>query len=184
MEGTYNRCFQSNVWGEGMRILISPHSRPLRWGDGKNPKDYPWWAHLFNLLDVRGHEVIQIGRSGENKVCHKLNTILYDMTLDEVKRMVEQVDLWISVDNFLPHLVNYHKIKTPGIVIFGQSDPNIFGYKQFTNFLKDRSYLREKQFWLWEQATYNEDAFVEPEEIAHFIRNKFETTANTATITD
>jgi hypothetical protein len=31
--------------------------------------------------------------------------------------------------------------------------------------LKHKSYLRDKQFWLWEQCEYNEDAFVTAEEV-------------------
>jgi len=160
-----------------MKILISPHSRELRWGNGKNPKNYPWWSQIFGLLNVRGHDVIQVGRSGESKVCHLLQHFITDLSMKELEELLRRMDLWISVDNFLPHLCHAKKIKTPGIVLWGQSDPLIFGYPEFTNLLKDRKYLRKQQFWLWEQAVYNEDAFVEAEEVVHLIRNKFEKTA-------
>ena len=41
-----------------------------------------------------------------------------------------------------------------------ESDPVIFGHPENVNLLKDRKYLREKQFWLWEQCEFNADAFV------------------------
>jgi hypothetical protein len=47
--------------------------------------------------------------------------------------------------------------------VFGQSDPNIFGHPENINLLKDRKYLREKQFWIWEQAEFIEEAFVTPD---------------------
>jgi hypothetical protein len=56
-------------------------------------------------------------------------------------------------------------IGKPGIVLWGQSDPLIFGHPENNNLLKDRKYLREKQFWWWEQCDYNAEAFVRPEEI-------------------
>jgi hypothetical protein len=67
---------------------------------------------------------------------------------------------WIGVDSFFQHFC--WDLGKPGIVIWGQSDPNIFGHPENINLLKDRKYLREKQFWLWEQAEYNEEAFVLP----------------------
>lgn len=60
----------------------------------------------------------------------------------------------------LPHLA--WSIGQPGVAIFGPSDPNIFGHVENINLLKDRRYLRERQFWLWSQYEPNPEAFVDP----------------------
>ena len=54
-------------------------------------------------------------------------------------------------------------------MLFGQSDPLIFGHPENINLLKDRKYLREQQFWWWEQCEYKEDAFVRPEEVIKYL---------------
>jgi hypothetical protein len=55
----------------------------------------------------------------------------------------------------------------PGVVIFGPSDPVIFGHEENVNLLKDRRFLRKQQFWLWSQIephlASNPDIFVSPE---------------------
>jgi ADP-heptose:LPS heptosyltransferase len=135
-------------------ILISPFARKLRSGK-KHPKDYPYWSEVIQQID---EEIIQLGIEGEEQLVDdfRKNLPLYELAL-----LVAECKTWISVDSFLQHFCwDLHK---PGIVIFGQSDPKIFGHNENTNLLKDRLYLREKQFWLWEQAEYLEESFVEPE---------------------
>jgi ADP-heptose:LPS heptosyltransferase len=87
-----------------------------------------------------------------------------NLKLKQITELIEECDLWISVDSFLQHLNQYYS-KKRGIVIFSQSDPRHFGYPTNNNMLKDKKYLREKQFWLWEQCEYNKDAFVSAEEV-------------------
>jgi hypothetical protein len=61
--------------------------------------------------------------------------------------------------------MNHNYNRKQGVVIFSQSSPDIFGYKENVNLLKHKKYLREKQFWLWEQCEYNKDAFVTAEAV-------------------
>ncbi len=147
-------------------IIISPYSRPMR--NGKvNPKNYPYWGELVSLLKGEGFFVIQIGRSGEKPI-EGVNDIRLDLTLDSLRELVATADTWISVDNFFQHFCSL--IHKPGYVIFGPSDPNIFGHKENVNILKDRKYLREKQFDIWEVIECNNDIFFKPEEIIKIIR--------------
>lgn len=116
-------------------------------------------------------EVFQIGVSGESEICNCLAGFLTDLSAEQIFRLCNTADAWLSVDNFLPHLLNYYKAK-PGIVIFGQSDPLIFGYPHNTNLLKDRKYLRGQQFWWWEQAEFIEEAFVSSNQVIKLLTER------------
>lgn len=149
-------------------IIISPWSRKLRNGVPNNPKDYPYWNELIEsiLKKYPKQNIVQVGVPGEkefNKV-----TVMFGLPLDELKRLVKECDVWISVDNFFHHLASY--IGKRGIVLFGQSDPLIFGDKNNINLLRDRSYLRPNHFDLWENAKFIPQAFVKPEKVLKEIK--------------
>lgn len=146
-----------------MKIVISPYSKGMR--NGKpHPKNYPAWKGVVSLLKADGHEIIQIGIEGEERLTDDCR---FGLPVPQLVELIKEMDLFISVDNFFPHMCHhyYEKYGKIGIVIFSQSDPSIFGYTENINTLKDKKYLRKNQFWLWEQAEYNEDAFVHPEEV-------------------
>lgn len=143
-----------------MRIIISPYSRKLRNG-GENPKNYPYWRELVGLLRGQGHEVIQVGQTGEEQIALDFRR---DMSLPMLKMLVLGADAWVSVDNFFHHFC--WSIGKKGVAIFTQSDPLIFGHKENVNLLKDRKYLREKQFDIWESAVNKPEAAIAPEEVA------------------
>lgn len=134
-------------------IIISPFARPMR-NDKMHPKNYPYWREVIENID---EDIVQIGIEGEEQLVpdFRKNLRLYELSI-----LVSQCNTWIGVDSFFQHFC--WDLNKPGIVLFGQSDPNIFGHPENINLLKDRKYLREKQFWLWEQAEFNIDAFVEP----------------------
>lgn len=143
-----------------MTIIISPYAKKLR--NGKtNPKNYPYWKELISMID---EPIIQIGIDGEEQLTEDFRK---NLSLPELKQLVLDCRTWISVDSFFQHFC--WDLKKYGIVIFGQSDPIIFGHSENTNVLKDRKYLREQQFWLWEQCEYNINAFVKPEEIKRLL---------------
>lgn len=144
-----------------MRIIISPYSRQLRNGGG-NPKNYPYWSELVKLLKDNNIHIIQIGRAGETQI-DGVDEMRCDLSLKDLKKLLDSCDTWIGVDNFFQHFC--HLYNRPGIAIFGQSDPLIFGHSENTNLLKDRKYLREKQFDLWEYAQVITEAFVPPSEV-------------------
>ena len=149
-------------------IIIAPYSRKLRNGK-RNPKDFPYWDKVLenlnkNFSDIK---VIQIGRSGEDRLPYT-NDFITDLPLDQLQKLIEKCDVWISVDSFLQHLAA-HTNRT-GIVIFGKSDPNLFGYKRNINLLKSRTYLRDRQFSIWEEEAYDESCFVSPNTVVETIK--------------
>jgi ADP-heptose:LPS heptosyltransferase len=141
-------------------IIISPYSKKLRNGK-ENPKNYPYWKELVSFIK---EPIIQVGVDGEEQLVPDFRK---NLSMPELTNLINDCRTWISVDSFFQHLA--WDIGKPGIVLWGQSDPLIFGHPENTNLLKDRSYLREKQFWWWEQCDYREDAFVKPEVIVSFI---------------
>jgi hypothetical protein len=142
-------------------IIIAPYAQKLRNGKN-NPKNYPWWPELISL--IKYDTIIQIGIEGETQLVEEFYK---NLSLEELKSLVLECRTWISVDSFFQHFA--WDLSKPGVVLWGQSDPLIFGHPENTNLLKDRKYLREKQFWLWEQCEYKAEAFVRPEEVIKYL---------------
>ena len=141
---------------EKKTIIISPYSQKLRNGKN-NPKNYPYWDELVLELKKKDFYIIQIGVSGEKSITG-VDEVKFNQSLKEIEDLLRNCYVFISVDNFLPHLANCIGVR--GIVLWGQSDPDIFGYKENINILKDRKYLRRNQFDVWESCEYNKDSFV------------------------
>ena len=141
-------------------IIISPYSQKLR--DDKiktpNPKTYPYWEQLIKLLKEKNYNIIQVGVEGEEKI-NGVDEFFKNLPFKVLEEKVKECKTWISVDHFCA----YHK--KPGVVLFSQSDPNIYGHKINKNLLKDRKYLRPDQFGIWESCPYNIDAYISPEEV-------------------
>jgi ADP-heptose:LPS heptosyltransferase len=144
-------------------IIISPWAKKLRNGKN-NPKNYPWWKELVSLID---EPIVQVGVDEEEQLVEDFRK---NLSITELETLINSSRTWISVDSFFQHLA--WDLGKPGIVLWGQSDPNIFGHSENINLLKNRKYLREKQFWWWEQCEYNADAFVTPEEVLKHITHK------------
>jgi len=144
------------------QVVISPFAQLLRNGK-ENPKNFPYWKELVQLMIQSEIKVIQIG-SSKDKSIEGVTEFKQNLKFTEIKDLIDKSDTWISVDSFLQHLCAYYK-SPRGIVIFGQSDPKLFGYTRNVNMLKNKTYLREKQYWLWEQCDYNKDAFVTAQEV-------------------
>jgi ADP-heptose:LPS heptosyltransferase len=148
-------------------IIISPYSRKLRNGN-ENAKNYPqlWWKELIARLSP-SQEIVQIGVKGEEQIA---KGFYYNQPLDEIKKLLENCKFWMSPDNFLPHLANI--VGKRGVVLWGPSDPLIFGYPQNVNILKDRSVLRKDQFGIWEDCPYDKERFVPPEDVIKILRER------------
>jgi len=146
-------------------ILISPWSRMLR-DKSYNPKNFPHWEKVIDDLKD-DYDIIQIGVTGEKKLVPDFRV---NLKLKQIGELLsnEQCYTWISVDNFLPHLA-WHYDK-PGIVLWGLSDPNIFGYQKNKNLLKARKYLRENQFMIWDGLTYDPKVFVTADKVIEAVR--------------
>ena len=117
-------------------IIISPYAQKLR--NGKiNPKNYPYWTKLVKELSKNGYEIVQIGIEGEDPLVPDFRK---NLSLTELDKLVKSCDTWIGVDSFFQHFC--WDLKKPGIVLWAQSDPDIFGHSENINLLKDRKYLR------------------------------------------
>lgn len=148
-------------------ILISPFSRAMR-DKKENPKNYPYWVELINLFleENDREEIIQIGVSGEKQFVQDFRK---DFPLKNIERLINQCEFWISVDNFFPHFC--HHLGKKGVVIWGMSDPNIYGYTENLNILKDIKYLRKNQFDFWENYTFDKEVFLEAEKVFEIIKD-------------
>lgn len=150
-----------------MNILLFPYAKFMRNGQ-THPKNYPFWPKLVELLLEGGHTLTQVGVEGEDKLVDDFRKGLSHKDFGE---LIRSYDTWIGVDSYGQHLA--WSVGVRGIAIFGQSDPLIFGHEENINLLKDRKYLREKQFWLWEQCTADDTVWVQPEEVVAALHKNF-----------
>jgi ADP-heptose:LPS heptosyltransferase len=150
-----------------MNIVIFPFAKTMR-QEKQHPKNYPWWPEVVAKLTELGHTIIQVGASGEEQLVEDFRS---GLTLDELATIIKSCDTWIGVDSFGQHFC--WDLGVRGVAIFGQSDPKIFGHEENINLLKSRDYLRDKQFWLWEQAEFNEDSFVSPDVVVAAVIDNF-----------
>ena len=149
-------------------IIISPYARTLRNSEKNHPKNYPHWGRLIPMIRELDSMIIQVG-SGSEEALPGIDDLRLNLSLTELAKLVVECKAWVSVDSFFQHFC--WDLGKQGIVLWGQSDPLIFGHEENINLLKSRKYLREKQFWLWEQTDYNPNAFVQPEEVRTALKN-------------
>jgi ADP-heptose:LPS heptosyltransferase len=120
-----------------MKILINR-------GNIHNAKSYPYWEELLVLLkDFEIKEVVGI------------------LSEEELIELINWCDIWVSIDSFMQHLVAFHNLK-PGIVLWGKSNPKMFGYKTNSNLLGDIKNLRKDQFVWWKDIKSDPNDFVLP----------------------
>src|SRR5947208_5903592 len=139
-----------------MRILFAPYARPLR-NNNVNAKNYPHAKALVDLLCEHKHLVTQIGVEGETQVAPDF---FKNLSFKDVSTQLRANDTFISVDSYLQH--HAWLLGVWGVVLWGQSDPLIFGHAGHINLLKDRKYLRPDQFNTYEGLACLDEAFVRP----------------------
>lgn len=142
-------------------ILIAPYAQKLR--NGKvNPKNYPYWEELIAQID---EPIIQVGVEGEQQLVEDFRK---NLPISEVRKLINECRIWISCDSFLQHL-GWDEGKK-GIVLWGPSDPLIFGHPENINLLVDRSHLVANQFLWWEATEHSNDRFVKPQKILEHLK--------------
>ncbi len=147
-----------------MTILYAPFAaRAPSLGGKPSPKDYPFAKELAELLETE-HEVIQVGGNGDVQVAKDARI---NLPFNEVGKLIQESDVGITVDSYLQH--HFWYLNRRAIVLFGISDPLIFGHPEHMNLLKSRSHLRPNQFDLYYLDQYNHDAFVTPEEVLNVL---------------
>ena len=137
-------------------IIISPYAKKLINGK-QTPKNYPYWEELIKLID---EPIVQVGVLRETQLVEDFRT---NLPLSELRKLLKECRTWIGVDSFFQHLA-WDEGK-PGIVLWGVSDPLIFGHPENINLLKDRSHLAKNQFLWWESTEHKNERFVEPHEV-------------------
>jgi len=156
------------------KILLAPYSHKMLSGK-PNPKNYPFFSEVVSALKSECY-ITQIGVSGEAKI-PGADKIELDRSFDDLKKMLDECDIFVSVDSFFPHFAKYNN-RSGGIVIFSLSDPEIFGYPDNINVLKDRQFLRRGQFMKWDDASYDVHSFVSPDIIVSKIKQALRITAS------
>ena len=141
-------------------IIIAPYAQKLRTGN-LNPKNYPHWKELIEQIK---EPIIQVGVEGETQLVPDFRK---NLPIPELCTLLKECRIWISVDSFIQHL-GWDEGKK-GIVLWGPSDPLIFGHPENINLLKDRSCLVENQFIWWEATEHKNDRFVKPKEVLKYL---------------
>jgi GT2 family glycosyltransferase len=149
--------------GAGDTLIISPYSfRP------DHPKSYPYWNELVPLLKTLKYKLVQIGRFGEEPL-KDMDDYWWGLTFKELEQKIQECRCWLSGDNFVQHMVNSGDPIIKGIVIWGVSTPDHFGYSYNKNILKDRSMLRDNQFDTW-NIKRKDEAFGKAPEVFEIIK--------------
>ena len=144
-----------------MTILYAPFAARAPSLKGQpSPKDYPHPKELAILLHRNGHSVVQVGGGQDEQVTPDFRK---DLPFKEVGELINNFSTAICVDSYLQHHCWY--LGKKAIVLWGMSDPEIFGHKEHTNLLQDRKYLRSNQFDLYYTNQYCSEAFVPPERV-------------------
>ena len=139
-------------------IIISPWAKALV-GGKPNPKSPlpEWWVQLVSLIK---EPIIQIGVSGEKQLVRDFRV---NLPINKLNKLLNECRTFITIDSFFQHLA--WSQNKPGIVVWGQSNPKIYGHDMHINLLKDEKYLMKDQFLMWELVDYREDCFVTPQEV-------------------
>lgn len=142
-------------------IIISPWAKNLMNGH-LNPKSPPnaWWNELISLIK---EPIIQIGLKGEQQL---VNNFKQNLSINNLCELLQECRTFITIDSFFQHLA--WEQEKPGIVIWGQSNPKIFGHDIHTNLLKGEEFLMKDQFLMWELVPYRADCFVSPKEVIKY----------------
>jgi len=149
-----------------VKLLLAPFAaRGPSLGGKPSPKDYPWPKELAELLETE-HDVIQMAGAEDVQVAKDVRR---NLPHPQVVELIKWSDTGICVDSYLQHA--FWEVGKPAIVLFGISDPLIFGHPENLNLLRDRKYLRPQQFDLYYVNQYCNEAFVSPEEVIEALNN-------------
>ena len=144
-------------------IIIAPFAKKLH-SIKNNPKNYPYWEELIQKIPKNIH-IVQVGVEGEKQLVHEFYK---NLPISELKQLILQCRTWIGVDSFFQHLAWDEGIK--GVVLWGPSDPLIYGHPENINLLKGREYLTENQFLWWEATEHKNERFLKPKEVLEYLK--------------
>ena len=142
-------------------IIISPYSKALLSGK-QNPKNYPYWKELIAMID---EPIIQVGIEGEEQLVPDFRK---NLPIPALRELLWQCRTWVSCDSFFQHLAWDEGV--PGMVLWGVSDPLIYGHPENINLLEDRKHLAENQFLWWEFVDHRNERFVKPKIVLEHLK--------------
>lgn len=94
------------------------------------------WESLVKRIKSSGYKVLQVGGANDVPIqaCDmKMLGVNYRLTM----AILSECKTWVSVDTFLGHAG--HAVKKPGVVLFGPTDPKIFGHDMNVNICHPKS---------------------------------------------
>lgn len=145
-------------------IVISPWAKQLP--DNKwNPKNYPWWPELIRMLPT---PIVQVGVQGETQLVPDFRP---NLSLMELAALINASYFWISCDSFVQHYA--WDLGKPGVVLWGPSDPIIFGHPENLNITKGRSFQSKDQFLMWHLIENRTDWWYSPHQVIEQIRTRW-----------
>lgn len=139
------------------KILIAPYPTALRSGI-LNAKSYPHWPELVSMLKRNGHEIIQIGIQGEQGI-GEVDQFIIGWPFPKIRTLMEECDVFISVDSWFPHFAHYYRLPR-GVVLWGKSNPAIWGYSENENLFVSEANFRQWQYQDWESEPHDPSVFV------------------------
>lgn len=152
-----------------VKIMISPYSRKIR-GNQNCAKDYPYWMELLSMLKKHDIHITQLGTIEEKPLVPLIDDHFINQPFDLIKQKLDEMDAWISVDNFFQHFCAFHK--KPGFVIWGPSDPKLFGHDMHVNIQRQFPKLRAEQFAYWHDEQPNKTFFPFPDRVCNKVIEK------------
>ena len=156
-------CLQKNVWNQIM-IVISAWAKQLP-DNHVNPKNYPWWPELISKLP---QPIVQVGLPGETQLVPDFQC---GLSLEGLASLIHECDFWISCDSFVQHYA--WDLGKPGVVLWGPSDPIIYGHPENMNITKGREFQSKEQFLMWHLIENRTDWWQTPDLIIHMIKQKY-----------
>jgi hypothetical protein len=147
--------------------LIQPYARILK-NKKRNAKNYPFWPALVTKLQVEGYELTQLHCENEVRI-NKLP--IFEGKLSEVEKALANFDFFIAVDSFLPHMARIQNKN--GVVLWGKSDPLLFGYPENLNLFGGREHMTRPQFLPWEEEPHDVKVFMKVDEVVKAVKDRF-----------
>lgn len=124
-----------------------------------SPKDYPFARELAERME-ENRQVIQVGGGEDEQVATEFRA---NLSFDDLGKLIEECETAVCVDSFLQHAMWF--FSKPAIVLWGISDPEVFGHPEHINLLRDRKFLRPNQFDLYYKNEHRPEAFFTPPEV-------------------
>lgn len=152
------------------KVAIFPFAANNGLLTGENPKAWPYFKELVEMLIAKGVECHQFCANESIEYC---GTVIRNTPLSKLHAKVSEYDSFVSVDSFYQHM-NHCGSKKPGVVIFTVSDPKIYGYPYNINILKGREHLRANQYLLYSDRDLDENAYESPEVVMKAIMSLLE----------